>query len=399
METSGVVFRWLKLWTICVNVLLFLSIKNRNLSSPITTVSMKHIACTAFDDSVVTPVENYKQHGTVIKYDRNELLHIRDQMKSKVIYKTLHPLAVTKIRKYRIFKRLCRGGRNKRTLMSENRSENRQACLENLIPVRCEKTDHIYRPHHHKMTMSTANIQSITSRNKDLALIDILLESNLDICTLTETWLNNSDNNRTWIESCELNKHGYKLDVCNREDRPGGGIGLVFRDNLKVKLIQKGALRSFEFGKWSITSKSCMCTVICVYHPPYSATNRVTDAMFLDDFISWCANCITTDTNVVITGDFNMHVNDPSDPEAASLIDSMEALGLIQHVNIPTHRYGNTLDLVFTESTEHINISNIVPGEFLSDHCLVMWQTSITRADLISKTITTRKMKEIDTEK
>ena len=94
-----------------------------------------------------------------------------------------------------------------------------------------------------------------------------------------------------------------------------------------------------------------------------------------------------------------MHVNDPSDPEAASLIDSMEALGLIQHVNFPTHRHGNTLDLVFTESTKHINISNIIPGEFLSDHCLVKWQTSITRADLISKTITTRKMKEIDTEK
>ena len=94
-----------------------------------------------------------------------------------------------------------------------------------------------------------------------------------------------------------------------------------------------------------------------------------------------------------------MHVNDPSDPDAISLIDSMEALGLFQHVNFPTHRHGNPLDLLFTESTEHIKLTNIAPEPFVSDHCLVMWQTSITRADFISKTITTRKMKEVDIEK
>ena len=47
-------------------------------------------------------------------------------------------------------------------------------------------------------------------------------------------------------------------------------------------MIQQGAL---QFRKWSVTSKSCMCTIICIYHPLDSATNRVLDAMFLDEFM------------------------------------------------------------------------------------------------------------------
>ena len=66
-----------------------------------------------------------------------------------------------------------------------------------------------------------------------------------------------------------------------------------------------------------------------------------------------------------------MHVNDMNDPEAVLFTESMEDLGITQHVHVPTHRLGNSLDLVFTESTNIINVSNIVPGQFISDHCLV----------------------------
>ena len=127
-------------------------------------------------------------------------------------------------------------------------------------------------------------------------------------------------------------------------------------------------------------------------------TNKTTNAMFLDEFIPWCANCVITDKNIIMTGDFNMHVNDMNDPEAVLFTESMEALGITQHVHFPTHRLGNSLDLVFTKSTNIINVSNIAPGQFISDHCLVLWITSIPRSDLISKTITTRKIKEINIE-
>ena len=73
---------------------------------------------------------------SVFKYNRHELLQIKDSIKGKVKYKTLHPLAVANIRKYRIFKRLSRGEGNKRRETNKRRFENRQACSENLLPIR-----------------------------------------------------------------------------------------------------------------------------------------------------------------------------------------------------------------------------------------------------------------------
>ena len=55
------------------------------------------------------------------------------------------------------------------------------------------------------------------------------------------------------------------------------------------------------------------------------------------------------DNKFIILGDFNIHVNDESDVNAHNFMDIIMALGLEQHVNFPTHKAGNILDLVMTE--------------------------------------------------
>ena len=49
----------------------------------------------------------------------------------------------------------------------------------------------------------------------------------------------------------------------------------------------------------------------------------------------------------------------------------MEALGLQQHVNQPTHQKGNILDLIFTEITSKINLRELEILDFISDHWLI----------------------------
>ena len=56
---------------------------------------------------------------------------------------------------------------------------------------------------------------------------------------------------------------------------------------------------------------------------------------------------------MMIIGDFNLHVNDPEDQDGEVFIDMMLALGLDQNVIFPTHRCNNTLDLVFSECSQH----------------------------------------------
>ena len=43
--------------------------------------------------------------------------------------------------------------------------------------------------------------------------------------------------------------------------------------------------------------------------------------------------------------DFNMHIDDITNAENLIFDDTMEALGLSQHVRTPTHRQGKLLDL------------------------------------------------------
>ena len=49
----------------------------------------------------------------------------------------------------------------------------------------------------------------------------------------------------------------------------------------------------------------------------------------------------------------------------------MEALGLTQHIYHPTHQLGNTLDHIYTESIDALEVRHSFLGDYLSDHRLV----------------------------
>ena len=48
----------------------------------------------------------------------------------------------------------------------------------------------------------------------------------------------------------------------------------------------------------------------------------------------------------------NIHVDVPDDPDAITVLDLLECMGLAQHVITPTHRSGHTLDLIITRDLD-----------------------------------------------
>ena len=93
-----------------------------------------------------------------------------------------------------------------------------------------------------------------------------------------------------------------------------------------------------------------------MYHPPYSDKAPVTNAMFLDEITDFLATFLVKHNNIIITGDFNIHVNDTNDPEAQIFLDTMETLGLDNHINFATDNKGNTLDLGLTEALSSLSV-------------------------------------------
>ena len=93
--------------------------------------------------------------------------------------------------------------------------------------------------------------------------------------------------------------------------------------------------------------KRRMFSILGVYRPPDGSIPQ-----FLDSFTELLVDIVASNTELVILGDFNIHVNDVNDPNANIFLDIMTAPGLRQHVRGPTHKSGNCLDLIFTEKNE-----------------------------------------------
>ena len=229
-----------------------------------------------------------------------------------------------------------------------------------------------------KVMIGTCNIQSL--RNKDLQVSDLLTDYSIDILVLTETWLTDNPSDDHWLQSTPLNRDPYKILLHNRQDRRGGGVALIVKSDFATKLIWSSATGSpFEYATWEIGIKCRSLTLTTLYHPPYSLINKSTNKAFLDDFTNYMANLLPERHNNIVLGDFNLHVSKEDDINPAIFNDTIEAMGLYQHVSFPMHRSGNTLDLILSEIQSPISINTTAPGPFITDHCVIISTLSIKR--------------------
>ena len=77
---------------------------------------------------------------------------------------------------------------------------------------------------------------------------------------------------------------------------------------------------------------------------------------------------------MIILGDFNTHVDDPEDQAAQIVQDTLNAFNLKQHVNIPTHNFGHTIDLIITSNDYR---GKLIPVSYISDHRMITLDTNI----------------------
>ena len=97
-------------------------------------------------------------------------------------------------------------------------------------------------------------------------------------------------------------------------------------------------------------------------------------------------------------GDFNLHVSKDDDIDSAIFLDTIEAMGLYQHVTFPTHKQGNTLDLVISELENLSKVMTIAPGPYLTDHRAVISTLNIKSSQPKRERMRVRKLHAVKTE-
>ena len=175
-----------------------------------------------------------------------------------------------------------------------------------------------------KYHFGLVNVRSIKS--KEQALVNYITEKDFDIVLMTETWLK-PDKDEAWKSASCLNRNGYTLECCDRLVNKSGGIGLIYKSNLKVKILDSGMAKTFEFAVWQINLKNEKpVQLVGIYHPPPSELHKHTITAFTDEFLEKYAEFGVKYNNMLTVGDFNIHVEDVSSGDAEQLLDMCKQL-------------------------------------------------------------------------
>ena len=83
--------------------------------------------------------------------------------------------------------------------------------------------------------------------------------------------------------------------------------------------------------------------------------------------------------NKIFLGDFNLHVSNALDTDSAIFNDSIDVMGLYQHVGFSTHQSRNVLDLILSDITRDSKVLTTTPGPYVTDHRAVIGTLSIKK--------------------
>ncbi|XP_068704693.1 uncharacterized protein [Montipora foliosa] len=232
--------------------------------------------------------------------------------------------------------------------------------------------------------------------NKTDTIKDFVVDNDIDILAITETWLRPSNLDSLTIG--DLTPTGYQFQPCDvARDTRGGGVGLLHKSSLnfhKDSVDSIGKFQSFEAADMKLHWRSTAMHILIIYRPPSS--NCI---LFLSEFGSLLEHYITTPGALMITGDFSLHVDNKSDPTCINFLQLLESFNLRQHVREPTHRSGHTLDLIITREDENIIGPVSVTESIISDHDIVKCSLNLLKPTLMKRCISSRKIKSIDIER
>jgi hypothetical protein len=207
---------------------------------------------------------------------------------------------------------------------------------------------------------------------------------NIHIFPLTETWLHP---NSTSAEIFDAIPHGFTFISNPRPVPPtctssvvGGGTAFLIRDPCTLLSSPTAIFKSFEMSTITLRLAQSKLTIFNIYRPPSSSAksrDTASFSQFLEDFQTLVSLASTTPHEFLITGDFNIHVDDHTDSNAAQFLTLLDQANLTQHVNFPTHCQSHTLDLVITPTDSTLSPSISYSPISPSDHFPVIYSLNI----------------------
>ena len=225
-----------------------------------------------------------------------------------------------------------------------------------------------------------------------MAVKDLVVDQDIDILALTETWLR--PGNIDDVEIRTLCPTGYRFLHVPRGHSRGGGVGLLFKDTLQINSHITDTFTTFELMDIHFRSLQSI-RVLLIYRPP----DNTLCVLFLEELLVLLEQIMAEFTGLLlISGDFNLHVDDPCSTYANRFNEILESCNLKQHVTGATHAKGHTLDLVISKKDNPLITEIKIFDPVISDHCAVHCNLSVQKPHFTKKKVYYRKLRSLDIE-
>ena len=175
------------------------------------------------------------------------------------------------------------------------------------------------------------NTQSLS--NKSALMHDFIFDNDPDMLFLTEMW--HKEGVFFHLNEASPPGHNYIEKACAHGH--GGGIAILHKNSSNYLMFLRLSPLSALF-----LNVVNLNPVVLVYCPPKS------NSSFIAEFFNFITSVSPTLSNILILGDFNLHVDSPKCSMAADFLSYLDSLNRTQHVHGPTHNRGHTLDLIIT---------------------------------------------------
>ena len=282
-----------------------------------------------------------------LTYTKDSLLAIR-----KSVINTIHDkidrftwMKLNELNIAKKTKRGCRAGRRKlrpiKTIISDRTADRRYASVQSRS-TNCQSATNAvnYRnlTYVRKTNLrvpcakfATWNAQSIKEKRKSASIIDFVISNHLDILAVTETWLCGDDRDNRLLADLNQALPDHVFHHIPRGKR-GGGVGVLLRKGFDVVVNEPASYRSFEYIDLTISSSSSSIRLFTIYRPYPAKTNKLTSRMFFEDFSDLVEMFTSLAVPLVVTGDFNLHMDVKDDHDAILMRDLLDSCCLEQHV-------------------------------------------------------------------
>src|SRR6476469_5797948 len=239
--------------------------------------------------------------------------------------------------------------------------------------------------------LNTCSIASVTpTLDKPAVLQEFILDQGIEILALSETWLPPNSLPST-LNS--LTPPNFSIITNPIPSGRGGSVAFIYCSYLKISKLPISTFPSFESLCIKLSIASTSYTFLTVYRPLASSISS-----FISDFTSLVDLLNSDPSELIISGDFNIHFDVPSAPATVALSDLLTCSHLQQHVNFPTHNRGHHLDLLISRTPSSIIDSVEWTIPFLSDHYAIQATLSVRTPSIPSRiTKTFRSFCSIDT--